>query len=92
MAKGATQNISKGGFCFEAEAGLPSGKHGTARMALVFDEGQFSERLELECQVAWCTRRANGSYQIGVRFLELSPEMAKYLDIFIRYLEEPEEE
>lgn len=87
-AKGRTQNISKGGFCLESETAVSIGEHGVARLALVFEEGQFSEQLEIACQIMWCTKRSSGGYQVGVRFADIGAEMEQYLSIFIRYLED----
>ena len=88
-AKGRTNNISRGGFCMVAPSALAIGSEGKVRLALVFDEGQFSEQLEILCQVMWCTRH-QGGYQIGVRFLDLGADMEQYLTLFMRYLEGPD--
>lgn len=91
-ATGRTQNISKGGFCLESGTAVSIGERGVARLALVFEEGQFSEHIEIACEIMWCTKRSTGGYQVGVRFVDIGADMEQYLSIFIRYLEDGEDD
>jgi hypothetical protein len=87
--KGRTQNLSMGGFCFEASQALPAGSICMTSLALVFSDNQFSEHLKLEAEVMWCTVTRAG-YQIGVKFAPLDAASRGYLDLFIQFLEGPE--
>jgi hypothetical protein len=88
---GRTGNISRGGFCLLADAPLASHAACEVKLALVFEENQFSEQLKLPASVAWCTP-LGGRYQIGVQFSPLTPQSRAYLDLFMKFLEEEEAE
>lgn len=91
IVTGRTHDISRGGFCFYTERGLPIGSAGNVRLALVFGEGQVSEHLTVPCEVIWSSR-VSGFFQIGCRFGELDDEAKSYLDLFIRYLTPDDDE
>jgi hypothetical protein len=84
-ATGRTRNVSRGGLCAHVPSALPVGASITLEMALVFDENLTSDRLALPARVVWSTPIDDG-HQIGLGFLALSPEQARYLDVFLRYL------
>jgi hypothetical protein len=88
-AAGRTKNVSKGGICVHADAAMPVGAAITVELALIFDEGNVSEPLELPARVAWSTPLDDGA-QIGLSFRGLSADQTKYLDMFLRFLADQE--
>jgi hypothetical protein len=88
---GRTRDLSKGGFCILAPEPLTIGSRCRVRLALVFSENQFSEQLELEATVMWCTP-IQGQHQIGVKLAPLDAQSRGYLDLFVKFLEGGDEE
>ncbi len=56
-------NISLGGFSFNTSTAIDSGRFVRVRIRVV------KPVFEAVCRVAWC-KRQNGSYEVGVGFLE----------------------
>jgi hypothetical protein len=88
---GRTRDISRGGFCMSATQEVAGGSPCRVRLALVFAENQFSEYLNLDGTIAWCTRVKEG-FQIGVKFQATNPQQRSFLDLFIRFLDEGAED
>jgi hypothetical protein len=88
---GRTRDLSKGGFCMLSRGSMPVGTACKVKLALVFQEGQFSEHLTLPSTVVWCTP-VQGVQQIGVKFAPLDPQNRGYLDMFIKFLETGQED
>jgi Tfp pilus assembly protein PilZ len=86
-AAGRTRNMSRGGLCAQVSAALPAGAQITVEIALIFDDNNTSEQLELPARVVWSTP-LDDAHQVGLGFLSLSSEQARYLDLFLRYLAE----
>jgi hypothetical protein len=86
-AAGRTRNVSRGGACAQVDRGLPVGAQISVELALVFDDKNTSERLALPARVVWSTAIDDG-HQVGLHFLTLSADQARYLDLFLRYLSE----
>src|SRR5258705_7014164 len=84
-AAGRTTNMSRGGMCAQVTAALPVGAQIAVEVALVFDDKNTSEHLALPARVVWSTPLDDG-HQVGIGFLALSSEQARYLDLFLRYL------
>jgi hypothetical protein len=84
---GRTQDLSRGGFCMLARQPIAIGAQCRVRLALVFSENQFSEHLELLSTVVWCTK-VQGAHQLGVKFGAMGAQSKKYLELFIRFLDE----
>jgi hypothetical protein len=53
----------------------------------VFDDDAQSEPLTVPARVVWCTTLEEG-FQIGVAFKPMNAEMAKYLSMFLHYLDD----
>ena len=53
--------------------------------SLPCDDG-MSEPLHVQGAVVWCTSLF-GAYQIGVMFVKVDEERARYLDMFIGFLD-----
>jgi hypothetical protein len=69
------------------DAALETGLQVELHLMLVFDEDTFSESLSLPARVVWCTG-IGGMHQLGTAFIGLSQDQVRYLELFIRYLEE----
>ncbi len=55
-------------------------------LVLTFGDDGMSEPLQLLGRVAWCTALF-GAYQIGVKFVKIDDERARYLDMFVGFLD-----
>ena len=84
---GRTANLSRGGACAMMEEPIAVGERVAIEMALVFDNDSLSEPLSLVGRVVWCTA-VEKKHQVGLSFVGLKAEQAKYLDIFLKYLKE----
>ena len=87
LHEGRTQNVSRGGLCAEFPAEIPNQSEVTISMTLVFDEETQSEALELGARIVWCTRVDEG-WQVGIAFKPMPAERAKYLTMFLRFLDD----
>lgn len=84
---GRTANLSRGGACAMVPVFIPVGARIEVELMLVFGPDQYSEPLRLPCRVVWCTA-VEAQFQIGLAFGSLRAEAAKYLDLFLKYLDE----
>lgn len=84
---GRTQNVSRGGACAMVPSPVTVGSRVDVELKLVFAEGQLSEPLLIVGRVAWCTA-VEQSFQVGLSFAGLRAEQLKYLDLFLKYLDE----
>jgi hypothetical protein len=89
--RGRTRDLSRGGFCMLASQGRALGTVCHTTLALVFSETEFSEELVLDGIVVWCSQ-IGGVWQIGVKFMEVDEASAQYLNLFMRFLEEGDNE
>jgi hypothetical protein len=87
---GQTRDLSRGGFCMLSEEAIPIGQACDVRVALVFSENKFSEHLKLNATAVWCTR-IKESHQIGFKFGHISPQNRGYLDLFMKFLAQGQE-
>ncbi|HLU67807.1 MAG TPA: PilZ domain-containing protein [Kofleriaceae bacterium] len=88
VISGVSRNLSRGGLCLESGEEVPAGEEVDVRITLVFDVDRTSEPLRLPARVVWCTPLGD-AHQIGTQFRPLTFEQSTYLDMFLRYLEEP---
>lgn len=84
---GRTNNVSRGGLCALLAQAIPTGAEVEVDLQLVFDEETHSEPLRIPARVAWCTT-VDDAYQIGLAFKVLTPELGRYLAMFLRYLDD----
>ena len=89
---GRTHNLSRGGLCMVASTAIPVSTVCQLHVALIFAENQFSEHLTLPATVVWCTALGGGKQQIGFKFGPLEAKLKGYLDVFIKFLDEREED
>ncbi len=81
-----TRDISRAGLCLIATQPIPRETEIALEMVLTFGDDGVSEPLSILGRVAWCTALF-GSYQIGVKFVKVDDERAKYLDMFVGFLD-----
>jgi hypothetical protein len=86
-AEGRTNNVSRGGLAANISDEIPAGADVEVDITLVFDDDMQSEALRLPGRVAWCTSLED-TYQLGVSFRPLGAELARYLQLFLKYLGE----
>ena len=87
--QGRTQNVSRGGLCADVADPIPPGTEVEVFLALVFENEEHSEALRIPGRVAWCTEVDDG-HQVGLMFKPMSAELAKYLGMFLRFLDTEE--
>ena len=85
--QGRTSNVSRGGLCADLAAAIPAGTELEVDLQLVFDDATHSEALRIPARVAWCTD-VDDAHQIGLMFRPLAAELAEYLTMFLRYLDD----
>jgi hypothetical protein len=88
--QGRTTNVSRGGVCAylpDLVDVIPIGTDTEVDVQLIFDEETQSEALRLPARVVWCTR-LDESFQVGLSFKPLKAELAEYLTMFLRYLDD----
>jgi hypothetical protein len=85
--EGHTRNVSRGGLCADLSEALPGGIDVEVDLVLVFEDDVQSEALRLPARVAWCTN-VNNNHQVGLSFKPMTAEMADYLSLFLRYLDD----
>ena len=69
---------------FTCRTAYPTNPQG-AEVMLEHWEAGTSEPLKMVGRVAWCTALF-GAYQIGVKFVNVDGERARYLDMFVGFL------
>jgi hypothetical protein len=86
VVTGVSANLSKGGLCGSFDSAVPSGVDVELDLSLIFEAQGESEPLRLAARVAWCTS-LDGDYQIGVAFKSLDVARARYLAVFMKFLD-----
>jgi hypothetical protein len=81
-----TRDISRAGLCLIASQPIARETEVALEMVLTFGDDGVSEPLSILGRVAWCTALF-GSFQIGVKFVKVDGERAKYLDMFVGFLD-----
>ena len=81
-----TRDMSRAGLCLIADQPIASDTEISLELVLTFGESGATEPLQLTGKVAWCTALF-GSYQIGVKFVKVDGERARYLDMFVGFLD-----
>jgi hypothetical protein len=81
-----TRDLSRAGLCLIADQPIPRETEIGLEVVLTFGEAGATEPLKLIGQVAWCTALF-GAYQIGVKFVKVDGERARYLDMFVGFLD-----
>lgn len=81
-----TRDISRAGICLVTLEGIPRDTEIAIELVLTFGGDGTSEPLHVRGEVVWCTALF-GAYQIGVKFLLVDEEQARYLNMFIGFLD-----
>jgi len=81
-----TRDVSRAGLCLVAAAPISRETEIALEIVLTFGEDGMSEPLKIFGRVAWCTALF-GSYQIGVKFVKVDEELARYLNMFVGFLD-----
>jgi hypothetical protein len=81
-----TRDMSRAGLCLIGEQPIPADTEISLDLVLTFGEAGTSEPLKMIGRVAWCTALF-GAYQIGVKFVKLDDDRARYLDMFLGFLD-----
>lgn len=81
-----TRDISRSGLCLVAMKSLSRDTEISLDLVLTFGTEGTSEPLRLQGRVAWCTALF-GAYQIGVKFVKVDEDRARYLDMFVGFLD-----
>ncbi len=81
-----TRDMSRAGLCLVATQPIPRETEVSLELVLTFGDDGVSEPLRIGGRVAWCTALF-GAYQIGVKFVKVDDERAKYLDMFVGFLD-----
>jgi len=81
-----TRDMSRAGLCLIGEQPIPADTEISLELVLTFGETGTSEPLKVIGRVAWCTAMF-GAYQIGVKFVKLDDDRARYLDMFLGFLD-----
>lgn len=85
--QGRTQNVSRGGLCADLVEAIPAGTDVEVDLQLVFEDDTQSEALRIPARVAWCTPMDDDTHQVGLAFKPMSAELAKYVGMFLRFLD-----
>jgi hypothetical protein len=81
-----TRDISRFGLCLISKEQIGPDGDIAIELVLTFAAGGVSEPLLLRGRIAWCTAMF-GSYQVGVMFIDINQERARYLDMFMGLLD-----
>ena len=81
-----TRDMSRAGLCLIADQAIEGDTEISVDLVLTFGDAGATEPLKLFGRVAWCTALF-GSYQIGVKFVKLDSDRARYLDMFVGFLD-----
>jgi hypothetical protein len=81
-----TRDMSRAGLCLIGEQPIAADTEISLELVLTFGETGTSEPLKMLGRVAWCTALF-GAYQIGVKFVKVDDDRARYLDMFLGFLD-----
>jgi hypothetical protein len=81
-----TRDMSRAGVCLIGELPIAADTEISLELVLTFGDAGTSEALKVIGRVAWCTALF-GSFQIGVKFVKVDADLARYLDMFVGFLD-----
>ena len=81
-----TRDMSRAGLCLIASQPIARETEVSLELVLTFGEDGVSEPLKIDGRVAWCSALF-GAYLIGVKFVKIDDERAKYLNMFVGFLD-----
>lgn len=80
------RDISRAGVCLISTEEIAHDADIDVVLVLSFAAGGVSEPLRLAGRTAWCTRMF-GSYQVGLMFVDVDQQRARYLEMFMGLLD-----
>src|SRR3954462_2234227 len=83
-----TRDMSRAGVCLIGEQPIPADTEISLELVLTFGDTGTSEPLKMIGRVAWCTAMF-GAFQIGVKFVKVDDDRARYLAMFVGFLDGP---
>ena len=81
-----TRDMSRAGLCLIGDQPIPPDTEISLELVLTFGDTGTSEPLTVLGRVAWCTALF-GAYQIGVKFVNVDEDKARYLNMFMGFLD-----
>jgi hypothetical protein len=81
-----TRDVSRAGLCLVAVQPIARDTEISLELVLTFGADGISEPLQLLGRVAWCTSLF-GAFQIGVKFVKVDDDQARYIDMFVGFLD-----
>jgi len=81
-----TRDMSRAGLCLIGDQPIPPDTEISLELVLTFGGAGTSEPLQMSGRVAWCTALF-GAYQIGVKFVNVDEDKARYLNMFMGFLD-----
>jgi hypothetical protein len=81
-----TRDVSRAGLCLVAKQPIARDTDINLELVLTFGDDGMSEPLVVQGRVAWCTALF-GAFQIGVKFINVDDDRARYLDMFVGFLD-----
>jgi len=81
-----TRDISRSGVCLVSDTQIATNTQLDIQLVLSFGSQQMSEPLWVAGSAVWCTLLF-GRYQVGVMFIDLDDEQARFLELFMRFID-----
>ena len=81
-----TRDISRSGMCLVSDTQIATNTTLDVQLVLSLGAEKMSEPLWVAGSAVWCTALF-GRYQVGVMFVDLDDEQARFLDLFMRFID-----
>lgn len=81
-----TRDISRSGMCLVTDTQIVTNTEVDIQLVLSLGSEKMSEPLWVTGSSVWCTALF-GRYQIGIMFTRLDDEQARFLDLFMRFID-----
>jgi len=81
-----TRDISRSGVCLISNTEIARETELDIRLVLSLGSDSMSEPLLVAGRSVWCTSLF-GKYQVGVMFVAVTAEQARFLDLFMRFID-----
>ena len=81
-----TRDVSRSGMCLISDAPIATNTTLDIQLVLSLGAQKMSEPLWVSGSAVWCTALF-GRYQVGVMFVDLDEEQARFLDLFMRFMD-----
>ena len=81
-----TRDVSRSGMCLISDTEIAINTELEIQLVLSLGTEKMSEPLWVGGSSVWCTALF-GRYQVGVMFVHLDEEQARFLDVFMRFID-----